>query len=78
MMILRQRMLLAMHARGICQAELARQLGCHRSQINQWISGFRTPNIENLVAIAKVLNVSTDWLLGLAKKRRRWFVSLKN
>ncbi len=68
-MDLQKRLLLAMRSKGECQAELARCLGCHRSQITQWTTGARKPSVDNLAAIAVALDVSTDWLLGLTDLR---------
>ena len=36
----------------------------NRSSISQWLSGVNEPNGENLINIAKALNVSEMWLLG--------------
>ena len=35
----------------------------NRSSISQWLSGVNEPNGENLINIAKALNVSEMWLL---------------
>ena len=36
----------------------------NKSSISQWLSGVNKPNGENLINIAKALNVSEIWLLG--------------
>jgi transcriptional regulator with XRE-family HTH domain len=47
-----------------CQ-ELARQTFHAESTIVGYRSGRRSPNVAELSAIARILNVSTDYLLGL-------------
>lgn len=51
---------------GINQAELAEKAGISESAISRYISGQTDKmSVENIVAIAKVLEVSTDFLLCL-------------
>ena len=42
---------------GITQAELARKLGLTRSSVNSW----------DVIELAKLFDVSTDYLLGLER-----------
>ena len=46
-----------------------RQLGKNTkisdTSIRRWENGLRTPNIDELIVLAKYFNVSTDYLLGL-------------
>ena len=51
--------------RGLSQKELADMFGISRQTINFYETGERSPTIENLVKIAKKLEVSTDYLLRL-------------
>ena len=44
---------------------LAHELKISRQAVSQYADGSTQPNLERLVEIAKYLNVSTDWLLGL-------------
>ena len=46
-------------------SELARKLKLTRSSINGWEMGLSVPSTAVVVELAKVFNVSTDYLLGL-------------
>lgn len=46
--------------------EISRRTGITRCNIWNYQNGI-TPKLDNLVALAVVLNVSTDWLLGISK-----------
>lgn len=45
--------------------ELAEKIDVTFVAIYKWEKGERLPNLENLVALAKYFNVSTDYLCGL-------------
>ena len=49
---------------GMTQAEVARKLGLTRSSINGWEMGLSVPSTQYIVELAKLFNVSTDYLLG--------------
>ncbi len=51
--------------RGISQNALAQAIGVTRAAVNAWELGKGYPNAVCLVQLAKYLNVSTDYLLGL-------------
>ena len=55
-----------MKSRKITQAELATRIGCSESSLSRFISG-KTDKLgdENIIRIAHVFNVSTDFLLGV-------------
>lgn len=46
------------------QDELAEKLGVSRQSISLWETGQTQPTIENIVALARIFNVSTDTILG--------------
>lgn len=46
------------------QKELANFLGVQDNTISYFVSGRRTPNIEQIVKISEFFNVTTDYLLG--------------
>jgi transcriptional regulator with XRE-family HTH domain len=50
----------------ITQAALADSLGVKRETVYQWESGTRDLKTGAIIGLAKHLNVSTDWLLGLS------------
>ena len=51
------------------QAVLAKKLGLTKSVISAYENGLRLPSYDVLIHIAKIFNVSTDYLLGLEHKR---------
>lgn len=50
---------------GMTQAGLASRLGITRSSVNAWEMGISVPSTQYVVGLASVLNVSTDYLLGV-------------
>lgn len=54
---------------GISQIELAKKLGVTKQSVSNWENDNILPSIEMLVKIATFFGVSTDYLLGLDKKR---------
>jgi len=51
--------------RGLTQSELARRLGYKSAvTIAQWETATRTPELGNLIALAKYFSVSLDFLIG--------------
>lgn len=51
------------------QATLANKLGLTKSVISAYETGLRLPSYDILIHIAKIFNVSTDFLLGIEHKR---------
>lgn len=49
---------------NITQKELAAQIGATPTQLNYWIKDKRQPDIPYIRSLAKVLNVSADYLIG--------------
>lgn len=52
--------------KGCTQEEIANYLGFTRPTYTAYESGRRKPDNDTLVKIARFLNVSTDYLLGLS------------
>lgn len=50
------------------QAELAQKLGLTKSVISAYETSLRLPSYDVLIHIAKIFNVSTDYLLGIEQK----------
>ena len=46
------------------QDELAEKLGVSRQSVSLWETGQTQPTIDNIIALAKIFNVSTDAILG--------------
>jgi len=51
--------------RSITQTELSKRLGVTRSGVNAWEMGISVPSTQYLVELARLFNVSTDYLLGV-------------
>lgn len=49
--------------KGLSQEELAEQLGVTRQAVSKWELGTSVPELESVVALAKLFGVSTDHLL---------------
>lgn len=57
-----------MKSRKVIQAELATRIGVSERSLRRFISGKRIKlGDENIIRIARVFNVSADFLLGEAK-----------
>lgn len=53
-------------AAGLSQEQLADQLGVSRQAVTKWETGIGTPDLENVVAVARLFGVTVDALLGAA------------
>lgn len=49
---------------NMSQDELAEKLGVSRQSISLWETGQTQPTIDNIIALSKVFNISSDMLLG--------------
>ena len=69
----RSRLESAMERVGINQSGLARAIGIDRSTLSQLLSrsNDRLPRADTVASMATALQVSTDWLLGLAEEPGR-------
>lgn len=56
-------------ALNISQVELARKLGVSKQSVSNWENDNIQPSIDMLIKLAKALNVSTDYLLGLTTEK---------
>ncbi len=61
--MLQQRISALRRERGLSQAELARRLGISASAMGMYEQGRREPSADTLVALARELQVTTDFLL---------------
>lgn len=50
-------------AKGISQEELAHQIGVSRQAVSKWESAQSVPDIENVIIMSDIFNVSTDYIL---------------
>jgi len=49
--------------RGLSQEDLANMMGISRQAISRWEQDENTPDVENIVQLSEIFNVSTDYLL---------------
>lgn len=59
-----ERLKIALDNCDMSQVKLAQELELTSPAINRWCNNVTQPDNETIVKIAKVLNVSTDFLLG--------------
>lgn len=52
-------------ALGWSQVELAKRLGVAKQTVSNWENENIQPSIEMLIRVARLFNVSTDYMLGL-------------
>lgn len=50
--------------RNMSQRDLAKAIGTTQAAVSLWERGERTPDIDTLLKLANVFDVSTDYLLG--------------
>ena len=50
---------------NLTQSGLAKKLNITRSAVNAWEMGISIPNVEKLVELSSLFNVSVDYLLGV-------------
>ena len=50
---------------NLTQSSLAKKLNITRSAVNAWEMGISIPNVEKLVELSSLFNVSVDYLLGV-------------
>ena len=50
---------------NLTQSGLAKKLNMTRSAVNAWEMGISVPNVEKLVELSSLFNVSVDYLLGI-------------
>lgn len=55
----------ALEIRGLKQSDIVRLTGIGKSAISQYLSGVYEPKQKNIFLLARALNVSEPWLMGL-------------
>ena len=50
---------------GLKQSDIAKKLNITIQSVKNYESGIREPSIKNLITLANILNVTTDWLLNV-------------
>lgn len=64
-----ERLKIAIKNKGITQVELEKRIGVSHGIIYSYINYGIMPSCLKLAKMACVLNVSTDWLLGIGENR---------
>lgn len=60
-----QRIRASRESAGFTQENLAEAVGVSRTAVARWESDDIEPKLQNLISIAELLRVSTDFLLGI-------------
>lgn len=55
--------------KDMTQAQLSERLGLTKSVISAYETDLRLPSYDVLMQIARIFNVSTDYLLGMERKK---------
>jgi len=63
MMNLSDKILELRKANGFSQEQLAEKLGVSRQSVSKWESGESLPEVERLIELSAIFNVTTDYLL---------------
>ena len=50
---------------GLSQADLAKRMNISRAGVQSWECGENYPSTDNLISLAKIFHVSTDYLLDI-------------
>lgn len=51
---------------NMTQTQLAKKLGYKTYRVNDWIRGKCQPSIEDIIKICKILDITSDYLIGLS------------
>lgn len=63
--IIRERLAEAIRQSGMTQTELADKVGIKQPTIGQYLSGRAMPSLETFANLCRILDVSSDEILGL-------------
>lgn len=65
--IIKENLRSVIRQRGVTQAWLAEQADTTEATVSRYITGVHSPRIELIAKMARALNVSVDYLLGLSE-----------
>jgi transcriptional regulator with XRE-family HTH domain len=57
--------------KGMIQKELAEKIGVTRNSITAYENGNREPDLEKIINLAKIFDVSIDYLVGVSDIKKR-------
>ena len=66
-----ERIRAAREIKRLSTAQLAERVPCSERSVQGWEAGSARPKYEQIVGLARVLEVSADFLLGLPTQRTR-------
>ena len=66
-----ERIRAAREIKRLSTAQLAERVPCSERSVQGWEAGSARPKYEQIVGLARVLEVSADYLLGLPTQRKR-------
>lgn len=66
-----ERLKAALTEKGVTQTELSKRTGIDKATISHYVSGSYKAKSENLYLIARALDVSEPWLMGLDVPMKR-------
>ncbi len=52
--------------KGLTQTALAQKLNITRASVNAWEMGISTPSTQYIIELAKIFDISADYLLGVS------------
>ena len=58
---------------NLSQQSLAKAIGVTQKAIDFWEKDINEPKASYIIKLAKFFNVSTDYLLGLTKNKKRYY-----
>ena len=61
-----KRLLQLLKENNLTRKDLALKIGVSQAIVTYWIKGQRQPTAENIYAVAKALDTTADYLLGLS------------
>jgi len=64
-----ERLAEARNSSGLNQSQAAKQIGVQAQTLSGYESGYREPSYDILLKLASLYHVTTDYLLGLEKKK---------
>ena len=73
-MILADKIILLRKKCGWSQEELAEQLGISRQSVSKWESGMSIPDLDKIIKLSDLFEVSTDYLLKDELDSVKYFV----
>ena len=64
-----EKLVMLRKSQGLSQEELADRIGVSRQAVSRWELGSTMPDAPNLVKLADLFEVTTDYLLGQSEER---------